>query len=89
MMLKKILKGTFAIIGITMGYIIGVAIVKLPEVKNINQLSSSVASAAVIVFFCLLFGIIFYIISPKLYKGIMKTIDYTEKNIQKLTISER
>lgn len=87
-MLKKILKSIFAIIGITMGYIIGMAILKLPEVKNIKQLSSSVVSVAVIIFFCLLFGIIFYIISPKLYKGIIKTIDYTEKNIQKLTISE-
>ena len=75
-MLKKILKGAFAIIGITTGYIVGVAILKLPEVQNINQLSSSVASAALIVFFCLLFGIMFYIISPKIYKGIMLTIDY-------------
>ena len=87
-MLKKILKGAFAIIGITTGYIVGVAILKLPEVQNINQLSSSVASAALIVFFCLLFGIMFYIISPKIYKGIMLTIDYIEKNIQKLTIGE-
>ena len=87
-MLKKTLKGAFAIIGITTGYIVGVAILKLPEVQNINQLSSSVASAALIVFFCLLFGIMFYIISPKIYKGIMLTIDYIEKNIQKLTIGE-
>lgn len=87
-MLKKILKSIFAVIGIAVGYTIGAAILKVPEVENIKQLSSSVASAALIIFFCLLFGIIFYIISPKLYKGIVKTIDYTEKNIQKLTISE-
>lgn len=87
-MLKKILKTAFAIIGITTGYVVGMVILKLPEVQNINKLSSSVVSAALIVFFCLLFGIMFYIISPKLYKGIMITIDYIEKNIQKLTIGE-
>lgn len=87
-MVKRLLKSIFVLIGITIGYIISELILDFAIAQNIKQLSSTVVSVSLTVIISLLFGIIFYIISPKIYKGIMNTVDYIEKNIQKLTVGE-
>jgi uncharacterized protein YacL len=87
-MIKKIIKGVFSLIGLTLGYVIGDKLLKTSTIQGIDYLYSTLGSIIFMIVFSLIFGIIFYLISPIVYKGIIKTIDYTEKSIQKLTASE-
>lgn len=87
-MIKKVIKGVFSLIGLTVGYVIGDKLLETTGLKSIEYLSQTLGSIVFMILFSLLFGIIFYLISPVVYKGIIKIIDYTEKSIQKLTASE-
>lgn len=87
-MIKKVIKGVFSLIGLTVGYVIGDKLLETTGLKLIEYLSQTLGSIVFMILFSLLFGIIFYLISPVVYKGIIKIIDYTEKSIQKLTASE-
>lgn len=87
-MIKKVIKGVFSLIGLTLGYVIGDKLLRTASFKGIEYLSQTLGSIIFMIVLSLLFGIIFYLISPIVYKGIIKIIDYTEKSIQKLTVSE-
>ena len=87
-MLKKLIRGLFSVAGLIIGYVVGDAIAKIDKVQSLGILSKTYGSALFIVLICLLFGLIFYLISPAIYTAISNLIDYIEKNIQKLTISE-
>lgn len=87
-MLKKLIRGLFSVAGLIIGYVVGDAIAKIDKVQSLGILSKTYGSALFIVLICLLFGLIFYLISPAMYTAISNLIDYIEKNIQKLTISE-
>ena len=87
-MIKKVIKGVFSLIGLTLGYVIGDKLLRTASLKGIEYLSQTLGSIVFMIVLSLLFGIIFYLISPVVYKGIIKIIDYTEKSIQKLTASE-
>ena len=87
-MLKKLIRGLFSVAGLIIGYVVGDAIAKIDKVQSLGILSKTYGSVLFIVLICLLFGLIFYLISPAIYTAISNLIDYIEKNIQKLTISE-
>lgn len=87
-MIKKVIKGVFSLIGLTLGYVIGDKLLRTTSLKGIEYLSQTLGSIVFMIVLSLLFGIVFYLISPAVYKGIIKIIDYTEKSIQKLTASE-
>lgn len=87
-MLKKIIRGIFAIVGVIIGYVLGDIILQIPAVRDLGYLSKTFGAVLFIIIICLIFGIIFYLISPSIYTAIANLIDYVEKNIQKLTISE-
>ena len=87
-MLKKIIRGLFTLGGVITGYIVGDFILKIPQIKELGYLSNTIGAVLFMIFICLIFGIILFLVSPIIYTGITKLIDYIEKNIQKLSVTE-
>ena len=87
-MFKKGLKIIFTLLGLVVGYIIAEAILAINTGLRINIIKGAVATTIFYILSVLLFGIIFYFISPGLYKLISNTIDKIEKNIQRLSAQE-
>ncbi|PRR80920.1 PIN/TRAM domain-containing protein [Clostridium vincentii] len=87
-MVKKIAQGIFGLGGVILGYVIGDFLINIPAVKELGLLSEYYRTVLFMIFICLIFGIILYLVSPKIYKAITEVIEYVEKNIQKLSIGE-
>jgi uncharacterized protein YacL len=86
--LKKLLRGIFSVIGLIVGYFIGQILLTIPQITNLNYLLSDISKVIFIVTISFIFGIILYIISPVIYKGISNLIEYIEKSMQKMSITE-
>ena len=87
-MLKKIIRVIFTIIGFISGYIISGILLNIFILKEISFLSKPFAIISVRIILTLLFGLILYFVSPRIYDSIVKVIQYIEKNIQRLTAAE-
>lgn len=87
-MFKKFIRGIFTIMGLLLGYIIGDSVLKIETVREIGYLSGTVGPVLFLIFISLLFGIIFYLVSPMIYNLIYDLIEYTEKNMKNFTIAE-
>lgn len=87
-MLKKIVRIIFVLIGLTLGYLLAETILQLNVTQRISFLSTTIGILIFIILLTLLFGIIFYFISPAIHSWIVVLVEYVEKSIQKLTISE-
>ena len=87
-MVKKWLKVIFTILGLVIGYIVSEGILTVVRGFKIHIIKGAIATTIFYIFCMLLFGIIFYFISPGLYKLISSTIDKMEKNIQRLSAQE-
>jgi uncharacterized protein YacL len=86
--LKKLFRGSFSAIGLIVGYFISKLLLTIPQVSNLTYLSTTVQNIIFIITISLILGLIFYIISPILYKAISNLIEYIEKNVQKMSITE-
>ncbi|GAB6168944.1 PIN domain nuclease [Clostridium carnis] len=87
-MLKKAIRISFALIGLISGYIVSGIILEIPKIKEIGFLSKTIGSVSFIIFMILLFGLILYLISPRIYDWVVNLVEYAEKNIQKLSATE-
>lgn len=87
-MLKKIVRFVSSIIGIALGYICSKILITLCIRQGLEALTEPIYMILVLLVVTIIFGIIFYLLSPILYKGIIRLIDSFEKNMQKLTITE-
>ncbi|WP_195987007.1 PIN/TRAM domain-containing protein [Clostridium sp. D53t1_180928_C8] len=87
-MFKKGLKIIFTLLGLVIGYIACEGVLAIGRGFKIHIIKGAVATTILYIFCMLLFGIIFYFISPGLYKLISSTIDKMEKNIQRLSAQE-
>lgn len=87
-MLKKLTRGVFSAIGLILGYIIAETLLEIPQIANLSYLSKSVSRISFLIIISIIFGLILYIISPAIYKGISNLIDYIEKSMQKMSITE-
>ena len=87
-MLKKLTRGVCSAIGLILGYFIGEALIEIPQIADLSYLSESVSRIIFVIIISLIFGLILYIISPAIYKGISNLIDYIEKSMQKMSITE-
>lgn len=87
-MFKKVLRIIFSILGLVFGYIISEVILTISNGLKINFFRGTISTTILYIFCILLFGIIFYFISPTLYKLISITIDKITKNIQRLSAQE-
>lgn len=87
-MLKKLTRGVFSTIGLILGYIIAEALLEIPQITNLSYLSKSFSRISFLIIISIIFGLILYIISPAIYKGISNLLDYIEKSMQKMSITE-
>ncbi|OOM11210.1 PIN/TRAM domain-containing protein [Clostridium saccharobutylicum] len=87
-MLKKLLTGVFSLLGLIIGYVVSEILLAIPQVANLTYLSSTIANVVFVIIISIVFGIIFYIISPVIYKGVSNLIEYIEKSMQKVSITE-
>ena len=87
-MLMKLTRGVFSAIGLILGYIIAETSLEIPQIANLSYLSKSVSRISFLIIISIIFGLILYIISPAIYKGISNLIDYIEKSMQKMSITE-
>lgn len=87
-MLKKLLRGIFSVIGLILGYIVAQLLLTIPKVASLSYVSSTIGIVVFIVIISFIFGLILYIISPAIYKSISNLIEYIEKNMQKMSITE-
>ncbi|WP_160693348.1 PIN/TRAM domain-containing protein [Clostridium sp. C2-6-12] len=85
-MLKKLLRGVFSVIGMIIGYFISEVLITIPQIAS--YLSTTIAMFAFYIIISLIFGLILYIVSPIIYNGISNLIDYIEKSMQKMSITE-
>ena len=67
-MFKKCLRIIFTLLGLVIGYIVSEGILTVVRGFKIQIIKGVVATTIFYIFCILLFGIIFYFISPKLYK---------------------
>jgi uncharacterized protein YacL len=84
--LKNLLRGVFSVIGMIIGYFISEVLITIPQISN--YLSTTIAKVAFYIVISLIFGLILYVISPAIYNGISNLIDYIEKSMQKMSITE-
>ncbi len=88
-MLKKILRGLFTIIGLILGYLIGDFILSTSYFIQFDYFKSgTIQGIILIVFSTLIFGVIFFLISPIIISFIMRFMDYVEKSIQKVPTAQ-
>lgn len=83
-MLKKLIRLIFSAIGLSLGYVVADLILRL----RIDWLAPTVTKVSFVVIITLIFGLIFYFISPRIYSGISKVIDIVEANVKKISASE-
>jgi len=86
--LKNLLRGIFSVIGIIIGYFISEILITIPQIANLAYLSTDISEVIFIIIISFIFGLILYIISPVIYKGISNLIEYIEKSMQKMSITE-
>lgn len=87
-MLKKIIRIVLTLVGVGLGYLIGELIIKSTVGQNIDILSGTYKSILFMIFISIVFGIILFLLSPKIYLSVEEFIEYVEKNIQRLSVSE-
>ncbi|MGM9972633.1 MAG: PIN/TRAM domain-containing protein [Clostridiaceae bacterium] len=87
-MLKNILRLIITGLGVTIGAFLGYYTVNAQFLQHIEFLTNPVYHVLGIILISILFGIIFFFISPWIYKGIQRLVDQTEVHFQKLTATE-
>lgn len=88
LLLKKLLRGLLTLIGLVLGYILGDGLLKTHYFNIVITKSGAIQTVLFLILCTLLFGLIFFLISPWIIKGITKAMEYFENNIQKVPISE-
>lgn len=88
LLLKKLLRGLLTLIGLVLGYILGDGLLKTHYFNIVITKSGAIQTVLFLILCTLLFGLIFFVISPWIIKGITKAMEYFENNIQKVPISE-
>jgi len=88
-LLEKILKALFTVAGMILGYFIGNMIINTSYITNLNNFgSTTMKNIIIIIISIIIFGIILFLLSPGINYVIKKFMDYIEKSIQKLSVTE-
>ncbi len=87
-MLKNLLRGIFSVIGLIIGYFMSEILLVIPQIADLTYLQTTIGMVVFVIIISFIFGLIFYIISPIIYKGISNLIEYIEKSMQKMSITE-
>jgi uncharacterized protein YacL len=87
-MIKKVFRGLVTVFGVLLGAVIADVFLKSQVIEHMSYLSNIVPKVLSYIVISLVFGIIFFIISPYIYKGISKLVETIENSIGKLSGSE-
>jgi uncharacterized protein YacL len=88
-LLKKILRILFTLIGCTIGYFIGEIINKSNLINKFSFLNDSNISKYILIGISIvIFGLIFFFVSPLINSLINKIMEHVEKDIQKIPTSD-
>ena len=88
-LLKKILRGLFTIIGMTLGYFIGEALLKSNSISIANSFKGNGVLGVLFLFLSIIvFGLILFLISPWINMVISRFMDYIERNFQRIPAGE-
>lgn len=86
--MKRVIRSIFTIMGLISGYIVGNAVLGIPIINKIRFFSQPLGAISGLIFSILLFGLILYLISPRIYDWVSNFIEYIEESIQKLSAVE-
>lgn len=87
-LVKKIFRGTFTILGLMAGYIIAESVIKNKYILENTYFSNIIIQVLFFIIMTLGVGLILFFISPFIYKHINRFINYMENGISKLSASE-
>lgn len=88
-MLNKFIRGIFTILGFLVGYLISELLIKLDVIKNFVRLGSNSVTLIITYSLCIvIFGFIFYIISPFIINFVWKIIELMENWLQKMPTND-
>lgn len=87
-MVKNFFRGTFTVLGLLAGYIIGESIIKNKYIAQNSYFSNIIIQALFLIFMTVGVGFILFLISPAIYRYIKRFIAYMENGISKLSASE-
>jgi len=86
--LKKIVRGIFSAIGLIVGYVISELLLSIPQIESLNYFNTTFSKILFIIIISIISALILYIISPAIYRAISNIVDYIEKSMQKMSITE-
>lgn len=84
-MINKIMRIVFSVLGLLLGY--GV-VESLDALKIINLVSGKTLTLIIYTSSSLIFGIIFFILSPKIIKSLRKLVEFIETELQEVPASD-
>jgi uncharacterized protein YacL len=87
-LIKNLLRGLFTIIGLVLGYVIGGTMKNIGYFSNFMTNNSMVHVLLFYVFCSLFVGLIVFLVSPWIIKGIFWSMEYFEKSMQKIPVLE-
>lgn len=88
-LLRKILRGLFTTIGALVGFFIGEVLLKSNNLSVLNYFNSNLVLKIVfLTVSTILFGFILFLLSPWITSLIIRSIEYTEKSVQKIPANE-
>ncbi len=88
MIIKNFFRGTFTVLGLIAGYIIGKSILKNKYIVENVYFSNIIIQVLFLIFMTIGVGFILFLISPYIYRRIKMFIGYMENGISKLSASE-
>ena len=86
--MKKILKNLFTIVGMLLGYSTAEFILKIDRLEKIFFWEHTIYRVLFIIAVIILFGFIFYILTPIVYKRVNRFIEFIVRRIQRKNINE-
>jgi len=88
MLIKNIIRGIVSTVGALIGYFVAQGILNLPNLENYEIINFIPFSIGIVVVSILVFALIFFLFSSKIYNLIVSTNKVIEKNLSKMTVSE-
>lgn len=87
-LVKKITRIVLSVIGLVIGYCLAQILLAVPQIKGLEYLTEQKSQIIFILIISILCGLILFIVSPIIFTGIKNIIEYIEKNVQKLSVTE-
>ena len=88
MLIKNIVRSIVTLIGAVIGYFVSQGILNLPNLKTYEIVKYIPFSIGIVVVSILIFALIFFLFSSRVYKLLVSTNKLIERNLSKMSVSE-